>query len=75
MGLPGQDYQAVLNWILDLRQELGLPASLGELGIKQAHIPTIVESALTDVNLSTNPIPVSGAQLEKLLLKAVQGRL
>ena len=75
LGLPGQDFQAVLNWILDLRHELGLPASLGELGIKQAHIPTIVESALTDVNLSTNPIPVTANQLQRLLQKAVQGKL
>lgn len=75
LGLDRHDFAAVLNWILDLRQELGLPNSLGELGIKEAQISSIAEAALKDVNLSTNPIPVTGAQLEKLLLKAVQGKL
>ena len=75
IGLPKHDFQAVLNWILDLRHQLGLPATLGELGIGKSQVPLLAETALQDVNMATNPVPMDADKLERLLYKAVQGRL
>jgi len=75
IGLPSHDFNAIMQWVLDLRREIGLPASLGELGVKEEHVPDIAELALRDVNLTTNPVALDRQKLERLLSRAVQGRL
>jgi len=75
MDLPGRSFESVLQWILDLRFELGLPLTLGELGVSDDDVPVITDAALQDVNLATNPASLDRQQLERLLSSAIQGRM
>jgi alcohol dehydrogenase class IV len=75
LGLPRAHFDAMLNWILDLRYELGMPYSLGELGVREDHIPPLAEKALKDPNILTNPMPLDQTKMEKLLSRAIQGKL
>jgi len=68
-------FDAVLNWILELRYELGMPYSLGELGVRQKHVPALVEKALNDANIGTNPIPLDRQKLKGLFTRAIRGKL
>jgi alcohol dehydrogenase class IV len=76
LDLPGDaPFDAVLSWIVALRQEFGIPHSLGELGIKEEHIPALTEKALHDGNASTNPIPLDRENVEELLYRMICGKL
>jgi hypothetical protein len=71
LDLPHHDFDAVVHWIVELRLELGLPTSLSELGVREDAIPAVVENALQDVNLATNPVPLSRSNLETIVAQAL----
>ncbi len=73
LDLPGHDFDAFLNWVVELKMELGIPPNLKELGIRANHIPDIAQKALNDANIRTNPVPMSLDRVEKLLRKALKG--
>jgi hypothetical protein len=75
LNLPRHDYQGVVNWLLALRMELGMPASLSELGVRVEHIPDLVERTLADANASTNPVPLDQQKLERLFGWAIRGKM
>jgi alcohol dehydrogenase class IV len=75
LDLPRHDYRGVVDWILALRLDLGLPGTLGELGVRMEHIPTLVDRALADANAATNPVPLDRQGLERLFRWAISGRL
>jgi alcohol dehydrogenase class IV len=52
-----------------------MPHSLQELGMRAENIPRIAQKALEDGNLTTNPVPLDLPQLQKLLQRAIRGRL
>ena len=68
MGLaPDTDLaEAVEN----LNRELGLPASLKEMGVPREVLPAMVEGALADHSNASNPRPVSRADYEALFDEA-----
>ena len=74
MDLKGS-FDAVLNWILELRYELGMPYSLGELGVRQKHVSALVEKPLNDANIGTNPIALGRQKLNGLFTRAIRGKL
>jgi alcohol dehydrogenase class IV len=55
--------------------ELGMPASLSELGVRVEHIPDLVERTLADANASTNPVPLDQQKLERLFGWAIRGKM
>ena len=58
-------------FIRDLNADLGLPANLGEMGVKAAAIPHLVEHATKDICTMTNPRPCTGADYEALFERAL----
>lgn len=75
LDLPHHNFQSVLEWLIELRYTLGIPPSLGALGIKTKHIPFLADHALRDINMTTNPVAMDKDRLERLLRRAVSGRL
>ena len=75
LDLPRYDYRGVVDWILELRMELGMPGTLSELGVRTSDIPILVERALADANAVTNPVPLEAKGLERLFHWAVRGKL
>ncbi len=74
LGLPGQRFEDVLQWILGLRARLGLPHTLAGI-LDEALIPELVPMAAADPSLATNPKPCSAEELERVFRKALQGDL
>jgi hypothetical protein len=73
LNLPRHDYRQVVNWLAALRTELGLPASLGELGVRLHHIPALVDRTLNDANAPANPVPLDLRGCERLYKWAIRG--
>ena len=75
LDLSQHNGQAVLEWILELRMQIGLPKSLDELGVQEKDIPELVQAALQDVNVSTNPHYMDQDSLTRVVERAVKGQL
>ena len=75
LGLPDPSFRAVLDWILALRKDLGIPADLSALGVKQDQIQQLAEMAAVDPSAGSNPVPLTVDNLTALFEKAVQGRI
>jgi alcohol dehydrogenase class IV len=77
LGLPcGQSgYTAVLDWILGLREQLGIPHSLVSLGVTADRSDDICRMALVDPTAATNPVPLDLQGLEKMFTAAMEGKV
>jgi 4-hydroxybutyrate dehydrogenase len=69
MGLPaGADLSQA---IARLTQRLGLPRSLREMGLTEAHIPPLAEAAVKDHTNGTNPRPAGIEDYRRLFEEAL----
>ena len=75
LGLPDPSFQAVLDWILALRKDLGIPADLAALGVKQDQIGQLARMAAVDPSAGSNPIALTVDILTALFQNAVHGRI
>ncbi|UTW09247.1 iron-containing alcohol dehydrogenase [Pseudomonas benzenivorans] len=75
LGLAKQGFDGVLDWVLELRSELGIPHSLGEIGIDEARIEQVGKMAEVDPSAGTNPISFTASQYGQLFEKALHGKL
>ncbi|MDZ7665034.1 MAG: iron-containing alcohol dehydrogenase [Desulfotignum sp.] len=73
LDLPGHDFTTFLNWVADLKIQMGIPANLTELGIRKQHIPDIAQKALEDANIHTNPVKMDAQKIQDLLTLALKG--
>ncbi len=73
LGKPG--FAGVLDWVLELRSEVGIPHSLGEIGIDDTRIEQVGRMAEVDPSAGTNPITFSAVEYGTLFTKALQGQL
>jgi alcohol dehydrogenase class IV len=67
-------FDSVLEWTVDLRAQLGLPATL-EGVVSEEQISSLVRMASQDPSLGTNPKPCSEAEIEDVLRKTIAGDL
>jgi len=75
LGLSDPSFRAVLDWILALREEIGIPSDLAALGVTEAQIDTLAAMAVVDPSAGSNPIPLTKENLTVLFRKAVRGRI
>ncbi|HEX2647963.1 MAG TPA: iron-containing alcohol dehydrogenase, partial [Candidatus Dormibacteraeota bacterium] len=54
-----------------LGDRAGLPRGLASLGVTRKHIPDLTERALGDMTMSTNPRPLSRAEVEAIYERAL----
>ncbi|OGT54399.1 MAG: alcohol dehydrogenase [Gammaproteobacteria bacterium RIFCSPHIGHO2_12_FULL_41_15] len=73
MGLDHPSFEAVLNWLLDLREEIGIPHTLVDINIKKSDHDILVDDAFKDPSTSGNPNPLSIEALKNILLAATTG--
>lgn len=66
-------FAAVLDWILALRGELGIPHSLGEIGVPDDDAAAVGEAASRDPSAGGNPIKLSPQTYAETFVKAVRG--
>ena len=59
------------SWLTALKDELGIPARLGPLGVQKEQLPRLVEIAFADICHQTNPRPCSKQDFEQLFQAAL----
>ena len=75
LGLPRPGFGAVLDWVLALRERIGIPHTLREIGVREEHVERLVPMAEKDPSSATNPVPLSTGSLDALYRRAIAGKL
>lgn len=58
--------QAAVDAVKQLCKDVGIPASLRELGVKEEDIPALAEAAFADVCTGGNPRETNVKEIEEL---------
>ncbi|MFC3286056.1 iron-containing alcohol dehydrogenase [Litchfieldella rifensis] len=66
---------AVIDWVLELRERLGIPHTLAELDIDTRQADKVGQMAVADPSSGTNPIAFDAGQYREIFVKAVEGHL
>ena len=66
-------FDGVMHWVLDLRQTLGVPHTLGGLGVDDARIDEIAAMAVDDPTASGNPVPLDVEGARRIFTAAMRG--
>nr|WP_297459065.1 iron-containing alcohol dehydrogenase [uncultured Halomonas sp.] len=66
---------AVIDWVLDLRERLGIVHTLSEIGIDATQADKVGQMAVVDPSSGSNPIAFAADQYRNLFINAVDGRL
>jgi hypothetical protein len=75
LGLQRTTFAGVLDWVLELREQLAIPHRIGALGVRDTHIELLAKEASVDPSAPTNPRPVSVSDFATLFRCALAGEL
>ena len=75
LELTSPSFAAVLDWILALRDRIGIPHTLKDIGVDEPYARRLAPMAAEDPSSPTNPVPLDSANLEALYLRAINGVL
>ena len=75
LDLPKPSFMSVLDWVLALRSELGIPHSLVDLGVTHEHVALFAPAAVLDPSTGTNPLPFGTSDFEDLFRRSIDGTL
>lgn len=75
LGLPDPSFEAVLNWVMELREALGVPATLADLGVEAGRLDEMAAMAESDPTAGGNPVPLDKTNLRQLIESAMTGRM
>jgi alcohol dehydrogenase class IV len=66
MELKEETGDAVVNHLFELNKQIGMPAKLRNIGVKEEHLETLADLGFADFCHPNNPKPVSRADFRKL---------
>ncbi|MBS1270260.1 MAG: NAD-dependent methanol dehydrogenase [Gammaproteobacteria bacterium] len=75
LGLSNPSFQSVLDWVLELREAIGIPHTLADLGVREKHVAELTLKAVVDPSGSTNPLPLNETNLSDMYSAAIRGEL
>lgn len=75
LGLDNPGFDAVLQWVLQLRRRIGIPDTLEALGVGIEHARQFAGQALADPSTGGNPVPMTERDFEQLYLNCIRGDL
>ena len=75
LGLPDPSFRAVLDWVLGLRETLGIPHTARDLGVEESLIPALAEMAAREPPALGNPRKAGPAEMRRMYQAAYEGRL
>ncbi len=75
LGIADGSFEAVLDWVLGLRGQVGIPHTLAELGVDADRAEEIGRLAAIDPPAASNPLPVGAETLSRVFIEAVEGRI
>ena len=75
LELAQPSFASFLDWVLAMRESLGIPHTLSEIGIDGRDLAKVGEMAVVDGSAGTNPIQFSAADYSRIFVTAVEGLL
>lgn len=75
LELPKASFEAVLEWILELRTEFDIPHTLQGLGVDDARFDQLAALAVVDPTAAGNPVELSEADCLQLLQASYTGEV
>jgi hypothetical protein len=75
LELPDRGFEGFLDWVMQMRRDLGIPHSLAEIGVSAHNAEIIGREAAIDPSAGGNPITLDAAILERIFRAAVAGEL
>jgi alcohol dehydrogenase class IV len=75
LGLKNPSYDAVLDWVLALRKEVGIPNTLKDLGVDKAKLDSLSQAAFNDPSTGGNPVPAGVAEMRQMFIASIDGAL
>lgn len=75
LNLRTPTFEGFMQWVLDLRREIGIPHTLSELGVKAEHLDRFSEMAAVDPTAGGNPVKAGVPEMRRMYDAAVAGRL
>ncbi len=75
LGLQKPSFQSVMDWVLGLREEFGMPHTLAAMGVTGERLDELSEMAARDPTAGGNPIPVGAPEMKEMFVAAIEGRL
>ncbi len=73
LRLPEPGFNGVMAWVLDLREQIGIPPTLAAIGIDDRDAERVGRMAFADGCSHTNPIRHSAQEYAQIFRRAVQG--
>ena len=73
LDLPQPSAEAVVSWVLNLRESIGIPHTLSQLGVEASHIERFSAMALIDPSTATNPVAMTQQGFEQLYDRSLSG--
>jgi len=73
LELKEKSFSCVLDWILEIREEIGIPNSLNEIGISDDRVDEISAMAEADPSSQGNPRAMTKEDYEIILSNAIVG--
>jgi len=75
IGLEDPSFEAIMGWILDLRERFDIAKTPAELGVTEDRLDDISEMAAKDPTAPTNPVPAGVKEMRQILDSAMEGRV
>jgi alcohol dehydrogenase len=75
LGLPNPSFAALLDWVLQLREELAIPRTLADINITGERTEQLAQMAEQDPSASGNPRPFDAFAARQVLEAALEGRI
>jgi alcohol dehydrogenase len=73
LDLPGENFDAVLKWLLAFRKTLFIPDTLADLKVPESDIDRLSEMAQRDPSTGGNPVKMTPEGFKKLIRMAIRG--
>jgi alcohol dehydrogenase class IV len=75
LGLKNPGYQAVLDWVLELRKEIGIPHTLKDIGVGTDKLDSLSQEAFNDPSTGGNPVPAGVPEMKQMFIASIEGKL
>ena len=75
LGLASPGFDSFLAFVLKMREDIGVPHTLGELGVDDRQAGLIAEMAIADPSAAGNPVPLDLHGAAEIFSAASQGRV
>ena len=75
LSLPNPSFDAVLNWVLELRTELNIPHTIRDIGVDDKRFDKLAAMAVKDPTAAGNPVELTESNCRRLLESSFSGLL